>query len=64
MKVGTVIGPPTFSEGVIVRVVVGPGDTIVPERWSAKDGAWVPGGDPAVPAFGRRLPDEEVAALP
>ena len=38
--------------------VAGDPDSIVPERW------WVPGGDPAVPAFGRRLSAEEVAALP
>ena len=63
MKVGTVIGPPTFSEGDIVRVVVGPGDTICPETWDSAKG-WVPGGDLAVPAFGRRLSAEEVAALP
>jgi len=49
---------------LIVRVVVGQGDTIVSERWSAKDGGWLPGGDPALPAFGRRLSDEEIAARP
>ena len=54
---------PAVSEGEIVRVVVAPdGKGIAAETWL--NGAWVPGGDPAIPAFGRPLSAEEIAALP
>jgi hypothetical protein len=55
-------GPSVGDDGEVVRVLAGSDGKAVVETW--RDGAWVPGGDPATTASGRPLSASEVAALP